>query len=83
MPQVEALSKLERELATFERHRAELLGTAERKFVVIHRDDVVGVYDTQADAISEGYRRFGNVPFLVKQVLEIEVPQNFIQHVAI
>jgi hypothetical protein len=29
------------------------------------------------DAIADGYRRFGNVPFLVKQVVEVETPINF------
>ncbi|MGH9791432.1 MAG: hypothetical protein ACRD5W_09505 [Candidatus Acidiferrales bacterium] len=38
---------LDAELATFERHKDELLGKAEGKFVLIHRDRVVGIFDTQ------------------------------------
>jgi len=29
------------------------------------------------DAITERYRRFGNVPFLVKQIVSVEAPLNF------
>ncbi len=69
---------LEIETQTYEQHREELLGTAQGKFALIHETEVAGVYDSKSDAIREGYRRFGNVPFLVKQVLAIDVPQNFV-----
>ena len=69
---------LDVELKTYEQHRDHLLGTAEGKFVLIRNDQVVGVYDSKMDAIAQGYQQFGNVPFLVKQILKIEVPQNFI-----
>ncbi len=72
MPQV-----LETELKTYEQHRDNLLGTAEGKFVLIQNDQVIGIYDSKMDAISQGYRQFGNVPFLVKQIVKVEVPQNF------
>lgn len=66
------------EAATYQRHREELLGTAEGKFVLIKDTEVAGVYDAKRDAIREGHRRFGNVPFFVKQVLMVEAPQNFV-----
>jgi hypothetical protein len=69
---------LDRELAAYEQHRGELLAAAEGKYVLIHGDEVAGVYESQADAIAEGYRQFGNVPFLVKEVARIEVPQRII-----
>ena len=68
------------ELKTYEQHRNALLGTAEGKFVLIHGTEVAGVYDTKMDAIAEGYRRFGNVPFLVKQVIKVEVPLQFVSN---
>ncbi len=71
---------LETELKTSEQHRDELLGVAEGKFVLIHEDQVAGVYDAKRDAIAQGYERFGNVPFLVKQVLKVEAPQNFVSN---
>lgn len=71
---------LDTELKTYEQHRDHLIGTAEGKFVLIRNDQVIGVYDSKMDAIAQGYQQFGNVPFLVKQILKIEVPQNFISN---
>ncbi|MBI3981711.1 MAG: hypothetical protein HY337_02285 [Gemmatimonadetes bacterium] len=68
---------LEQELRTYEAHREKLVGTATGKFVLIRGSEVVGLFDAQLDAIRQGYERFGNVPFLVKQVLEVETPHNF------
>ncbi len=68
---------LDTELATYELNRERLLGTAEGKFVLIHNNEVIGVFESQLDAINTGYQRFGNVPFLVKQILRIEAPENF------
>jgi hypothetical protein len=72
------MGALEAELATYEARREELLASAEGKYVLIKGEEVAGVYDSQEDAVREGYRRFGNVPFLVKQVLRVEVPQRFV-----
>ncbi len=68
------------ELKTYEQHRDKLLERAEGKFVLIHGPEVAEVYESQMDAINEGYRRFGNVPFLVKHILKVEVPLNFSSH---
>lgn len=68
---------LETELSTYERHRERLLGTAEGKFVLIRNEEVVGVYNSKMDAIAQGYQKFGNVPFLVKQILKVETPLDF------
>jgi len=32
------------------------------------------------DAISAGYSNFGNVPFLVKQILKVEMPVSFVSN---
>jgi len=69
---------LQREQATYDTHRADLVGRAAGKFVLIHDDDVVAVFDTKADAISEGYRKYGNAPFMVKHVEAVETPHNFV-----
>ena len=74
------LELLDTEVETYERHREELLGHAEGKFVLVRDDKVVGVFDSKMDAIAQGYQRFGNVPFLVKQIVRVELPQNFVSH---
>lgn len=65
---------LANELETFERHREELVQSANGKYALVHGDEVIGTYESKNDAITEGYRRFGLGPFLVKQVFEIELP---------
>jgi len=68
---------LDTELEPYERNRDRLLGTAEGKFVVIHDIQVIGLYDSKVDAIAAGYQQFGNVPFLVKHVVNVETPHHF------
>lgn len=71
---------LDTELETYERHRDELLGKSEAQYVLIHGEEIIGVFDSRKDAIEQGYERFGNVPFLVKQILKIETPENFVSN---
>ena len=68
---------LDAELKTYEENRDQLLGTAEGKFVLIQNNQVVGLYDSKMDAIAMGYQQFGNVPFLVKHVVNVETPHHF------
>jgi hypothetical protein len=72
---------LAEELATFDAHRDELLGSAPNKFVLIKGSEILGTYETETDAINEGYRKLGNVPFLVKHIVESERPLNFVSGV--
>ena len=74
---------LAEELRTFESHRAALLGTAPGRFALVHGSEISGTYETERDAIAEGYRRFGNVPFLVKQVTHVDVPRTFVSNLAL
>jgi len=75
------VAELSREQETYERHREQLLGDALGKFVLIHGEEIIATYDTERDAINEGYRRFGNVPFFVKRVAAIDEPANFLSPV--
>jgi hypothetical protein len=68
---------LKKEIETYIAHKAELVGQSKGKFVLIKDDKVIDVYDTKMDAIRQGYERFGNVPFLVKLIVEVEVPLEF------
>jgi hypothetical protein len=71
------LGMLIKEIHTYEARKNELIGKSKGKFALIKEEQVVDVFDTKIDAIRQGYERFGNVPFFVKQILEIETPQNF------
>lgn len=65
---------LQKELEVYEAHRAELLASSRDKFVLVKDAQIVGVFSSEDDAIKIGYEKFGNVPFLVKQVVEMETP---------
>ena len=67
---------LDAELKTYEQNRDRLLDIAEGKFVLIHNSQVIGIYDSKMDAVTAGYQLFGNVPFLVKQIVKTETPLN-------
>ncbi len=68
---------LEKELQTFDHNRESLLGAAPNRYVLIRGTEIVGTYESESDAIDEGYRRWGNVPFLVKHLVPAERPLNF------
>jgi hypothetical protein len=48
------------------------------KFVLIHQTEVAGTYVSERDAINEGYRRYRNVPFLVREILPTEKRLSFL-----
>ncbi len=76
------MEPLRQELETYETHREQLLGEARGKYVLIRGHSIVATYDTEQDAINEGYRQFGNVPFLVKRIAAMDEPANFLSPVA-
>jgi hypothetical protein len=69
---------LEDELRFYEQHQSEWADKYPGKFVLVRRDDLVGVYDSLEDALAEGARRFGLTPFLVRPAdgppTEVRIP---------
>jgi hypothetical protein len=65
------------ELATYERHKDKLVAADEGRFVLIHGEEIAGVWDTYKDALEAGYKQFGLDPFLVKQICGVERVQFF------
>ncbi|MBS3080916.1 hypothetical protein J4221_05570 [Candidatus Pacearchaeota archaeon] len=68
---------LSEELETYDKHKAELLKESVGKYVLIKGKDIINIFDTQNDAIKVGIDKFGNTPFLVKKIEEVESKQNF------
>lgn len=62
-------NELKQELETYEKHKEDLLRSSMGKYVLIYKAEVCDTYNDQLDAIVEGYKKFGRVPFLVKEVL--------------
>jgi hypothetical protein len=71
---------LRQELATFEKHKSELLASADGSYALVHKDQVHGTFSSEIDAIAAGYERFGNVPFLVKLVTSLDPVANFVNN---
>jgi len=70
-------SELDTELRYFNEHRSNLLRDAAGKFALVKGQELIGVFDSENAAIRHGYEALGNVPFLVKQITEVDIPLNF------
>ena len=68
---------LNEELEAYEKNKPDLVGKNLGKFVLIKGKEIIGIYESEKDAINSGFEKFGNVPFLVKKIEEIEQKQNF------
>lgn len=64
------LDMLEQERQYFADNLADWLRSFPGKFVVVKGQELIGVFDTIEDALSEGARRFTLEPFLVRRVQE-------------
>jgi hypothetical protein len=76
------VAALKQELETYELHRSSLLSESEGKFVLIHGDEVAGVWPTYREALKTGYERYGLQPFLVKQIELVESVQVFTRDIS-
>lgn len=63
---------LKKELKFFERNKSRLLKNYLGQFVLIKDNDLIGAYTTEEEAYKAGIEKFGNTPFLIKQVLKEE-----------
>ena len=61
---------LETEREFFDKIHSQLLADHPGKFVLIKGGDLIGTFATIEEAVTEGARRFGLEPFLVRQVLQ-------------
>ena len=69
--------ELEKEIAYYQSIKEDLLSTSEGKYVLVVGEELIGTYDSSAHAYKVGVERFGNVPMLIKQVLQVEGPESF------
>jgi hypothetical protein len=76
MSSVETI-ELRTELDFFERQRLELFRKAPGKYALLKRAEVLGIYDSELEAVRAGFKRLGNEAFLVKQIVEADVPLTF------
>jgi hypothetical protein len=74
------MAVLDQEMATYRRHKEKLLDH-EGQFVLIHGDDIAGVWPTQDEAVQQGYDRFELDVFMVKKIERVERPLFFSRNV--
>src|SRR2546423_1197591 len=65
---------IDREWEFFQASVPALLEKDAGRYVLIHGDQIAGVWDTKAQALEEGYRRFLLEPFLVQHIVADEKP---------
>lgn len=63
---------LKKELQFFERNKKRFLKNYLNQFVLIKDNQLIGAYTTEEEAYKSGIEKFGNTPFLIKQVLKEE-----------
>jgi hypothetical protein len=60
---------LELEWNTYRREAARLLAEGqESRHVLIKGEEIIGIYDTRADALGVAYQRFRGQPFFIHQI---------------
>jgi len=65
---MEGTSPLQEEIEAFENMKDELLRHHNGKFVVFKGKELIGAFDTFDNAAREAIQRFGNGPYLIRQV---------------
>lgn len=63
---------LEKERQYFLEHRDELVSRHLGRVVLIKDEELVGAFNTIEEALTEGTRRYGLTPFLVREVTATE-----------
>jgi hypothetical protein len=71
-----------REMAAYEKERARLVREHLGKIALVHQDEVVGAFATADEAFLEGFRRFGLVRMMLKEIRDPDLP-DFVSHVDI
>ena len=69
--------KLQEELEFFERQRLDLLARSPGKYALVKGSALIGVFDSEIEAARAGYRQLGNEPFLIKHIVEADLPLLF------
>ena len=81
----DALAVLAEERMAYRDRLPELVRAHEGQFVLIKGQNVIGVFGDHAEALRQGYRRFGIVPFLVRQIAASEpmvsLPNGFYERI--
>ncbi|HUW05518.1 MAG TPA: hypothetical protein VMW01_04590 [Williamwhitmania sp.] len=68
----------EKELEVYKKIKADYLAQSPQGgFVVIKGEEVLGIWQSRLDALKAGIDKYGDVPFLVKNINESDIVVNF------
>ena len=73
---------LEKEYKIYLKHLAEFAAEHLNQFVLIKDKMIVGFYDSYEKALTYGLKKFGNVPFFIKEIQEKEEVHFFHQRIS-
>ncbi len=62
------MAELSDEIAAFERHRSKLETDHTGKWVLVHDEEVQGLFGSSEEAAQEATSRFGRGPYLIRQI---------------
>jgi hypothetical protein len=62
------MTKIDEEIAVFDRLRQTLESEHMGKWVLIHDGEVIAFYESSEDAANDAVRRFGRGPYLIRQI---------------
>jgi len=69
---------LEQEIKKYREVQAELIGQYPNGgYVVILHDEILGVWNDRVDALKQGIEKYGNIQFLVKNIMDDDIVVNF------
>ncbi len=69
---------LEKELETYNKSKPSLQQKyPDGGYVVIKEEEILGVWQTRVDGLKAGFEKYGNVQFLVKDIMERDIVANF------
>ena len=69
---------LEQEIKKYREVQAELIGQYPNGgYVVILHDEILGVWNDRVDALKQGIEKYGNIQFLVKNIMDDAIVVNF------
>lgn len=81
-PEMNIKLMLEKEIETYNDVKAAIQSqNPNGGFVVIKEDEVLGVWQTRVDALRAGIEKYGNVPFLVKNIMDNDIVANFSRNI--
>ena len=63
------MEPLAMERAFFEQSLDDWLARYPEMFALVKGEELIGTFDTIENALTEGVRRFGNTPFLVRRIV--------------